>query len=101
MKQSVCALCSLIPALTLEIHSEAEFFAVRLGFDIPPEEKEFLKKRKVVVAKTFKKILSLDFQPEPEKVECSYVVFTNFANKLQKTTTNNTIGQKSRQVKMQ
>lgn len=67
-------MCSFTLAFTLEICSKGEFLAVRLDFDIPPEEKEFLKKRKVVVAQAFQKLLGLDSQPDPEKVECISVI---------------------------
>lgn len=61
--------CFLITALALEIHSKAEFLAVRMDFDIPPEEKEFVKKRKVVTAQAMQKLLGLESEPQPETVD--------------------------------
>lgn len=60
--------CFLITALDLEIHSKAEFLAVRMDFDIPPEEKEFVMKRKVVVAQATQKLLGLESEPQLETV---------------------------------
>ncbi|KAG7999834.1 Cytosolic phospholipase A2 zeta, partial [Nibea albiflora] len=55
--------------LDIETHEGMEKrVAVRLGSDIPPQEKEFLKKRKAVVAQALQKILGLGSPPEPEKV---------------------------------
>ncbi|XP_076599456.1 cytosolic phospholipase A2 zeta-like [Chaetodon auriga] len=55
--------------LDVETHEcEEEPLAVRLDFDIPPQEKEYLKKRKGVVAQALQKILGLGSQLEPEKV---------------------------------
>ncbi|XP_076599460.1 cytosolic phospholipase A2 zeta-like [Chaetodon auriga] len=56
------------------LDSEGEPLAVRLDFDIPPQEKEYLKKRKVVVAQALQKILGLGSQLEPEKVPTIAVV---------------------------
>ncbi|XP_076599468.1 cytosolic phospholipase A2 zeta-like [Chaetodon auriga] len=67
-------LCSASLAFTSDIHSEGEPLAVRLDFDIPPQEKEYLKKRKVVVAQALQKILGLGSQLEPEKVPTIAVV---------------------------
>nr|XP_046258518.1 cytosolic phospholipase A2 beta [Scatophagus argus] len=55
--------------LDMETHEgDDEILAVRLDFDIPPEEKEYLKKRKVVVAQALQNILGLASQPEPTEV---------------------------------
>lgn len=64
--------CFLITALALEIHSKAEFLAVRMDFDIPTEEKEFVKKRKVVVAQAMQKLLGLESEPQPETVDIHF-----------------------------
>lgn len=68
IKLCILVLRSLSLASTLEIYSKEEFFAVRLDIDIPPEEKEFLKKRKVVVGQAFQKLFGLNTQLCPEKV---------------------------------
>uniref|UniRef100_A0A672ZX05 Phospholipase A2 n=1 Tax=Sphaeramia orbicularis TaxID=375764 RepID=A0A672ZX05_9TELE len=47
---------------------------VRLDFDIPPAEKEFLKKRKVGVAKALQKLLGLQTPLRPDKVPTIAVV---------------------------
>ncbi|XP_070833985.1 cytosolic phospholipase A2 delta [Chaetodon trifascialis] len=61
--------------LDVETHEcEEEPLAVRLDFDIPPQEKEYLKKRKGVVAQALQKILGLGSQLEPEKVPTIAVV---------------------------
>lgn len=67
-KKSILVLRSLTRASTLEIYSKEEFLEVRLDTDIPPEEKEFLKKRKVVVGQAFQKLFGLKTQLCPEKV---------------------------------
>lgn len=54
--------------------SEEEYFAVRLDCNISPQEEEFLKKRKVVVAQALQKLLGLDFQPDPKVVPTIAVV---------------------------
>ncbi|KAM9345083.1 cytosolic phospholipase A2 zeta-like [Symphorus nematophorus] len=51
-----------------------ERLAIRLDFDIPPQEKDYLKKRKVVVAQALQKLLGLGSQPIPEKVPTVAVV---------------------------
>ncbi|XP_035519757.1 cytosolic phospholipase A2 zeta-like [Morone saxatilis] len=61
--------------LNVEMHEcEEESLAVRLDFNIPPQEKEYLKKRKVVVAQALQKLLGLGSQPEPKKVPTIAVV---------------------------
>ncbi|XP_051278850.1 cytosolic phospholipase A2 zeta isoform X2 [Dicentrarchus labrax] len=61
--------------LDMEMHEcEEESLAVRLDFDIPPQEKEYLKKRKVVVAQALQKLLGLGSQPDSEKVPTIAVV---------------------------
>ncbi|XP_051724626.1 cytosolic phospholipase A2 delta isoform X1 [Ctenopharyngodon idella] len=47
---------------------------VRLGFDIPMEEKNFLVKRRKVVSQAFQKALNLSSAPEPSKVPLVAVV---------------------------
>ncbi|CAB1343553.1 unnamed protein product, partial [Coregonus sp. 'balchen'] len=47
---------------------------VRLDFDVPPEEKEFLKKRKVLVGQALQKELGLSSPPDPKKVPVIAVV---------------------------
>ncbi|KAM9394923.1 cytosolic phospholipase A2 zeta [Salvelinus alpinus] len=49
-------------------------FKVRLDFDIPPEEKEFLKKRKVLVGQALRKELGLTSPPDPKKLPVIAVV---------------------------
>ncbi|XP_063731568.1 cytosolic phospholipase A2 zeta-like [Eleginops maclovinus] len=49
-------------------------FGVRLDFDIPCQEKEFLKKRKVVVAEALQNFLGLGSLPQPHKVPTIAVV---------------------------
>ena len=73
VKDCFLALCYVTLAFTLEIHSEEERLAVRLDVDIPTQEKEYLKKRKVVVAQALQKILGLGSPPETKKVKCNYL----------------------------
>ncbi|KAF7667859.1 hypothetical protein LDENG_00040870 [Lucifuga dentata] len=47
---------------------EAERLAVRLEFDIPHQEKEYLKKRKPLVGQTLQKLLGLSSPPESNKM---------------------------------
>ncbi|XP_055028390.2 cytosolic phospholipase A2 zeta-like [Misgurnus anguillicaudatus] len=49
---------------------------VRLGFDIPKEEKTFLVKRSKVVSQALQKVLNLTTTPEPSKVPVIAVVST-------------------------
>ncbi|XP_020337275.1 cytosolic phospholipase A2 zeta [Oncorhynchus kisutch] len=49
-------------------------FEVRLDFDIPPEEKEFLNKRKVLVGQALQKELGLTSPPDPKKLPVVAVV---------------------------
>ncbi|XP_035859477.1 cytosolic phospholipase A2 zeta-like [Sander lucioperca] len=51
-----------------------ERLVVRLDLDIPPQEKEYLKKRKVVVAQALQKMLGLGSPPETKKVPIVAVV---------------------------
>ncbi|XP_039639450.1 cytosolic phospholipase A2 zeta [Perca fluviatilis] len=55
-------------------NGEEERLAVRLDVDIPTQEKEYLKKRKVVVAQALQKILGLGSPPETKKVPTVAVV---------------------------
>ncbi|XP_069579116.1 cytosolic phospholipase A2 beta [Brachyistius frenatus] len=56
-------------ALDLETReSKEEDLSVRLGCDIPPQEKEYLKKRSVIVAPALEKILGLSCPLESGKV---------------------------------
>lgn len=41
---------------------------VRMDFDIPVQEKDFLEKRRVVVGQALQKVLNLASPPEPKKV---------------------------------
>ncbi|XP_029986111.1 cytosolic phospholipase A2 zeta-like [Sphaeramia orbicularis] len=64
---------------TVDIHLETsdsvkDHLDVRLDFDIPPAEKEFLKKRKVGVAKALQKLLGLQTPLRPDKVPTIAVV---------------------------
>ncbi|XP_064790417.1 cytosolic phospholipase A2 zeta-like [Oncorhynchus masou masou] len=64
---------------TVDLHLRAEDclddeFEVRLDFDIPPEEKEFLKKRKVLVGQALQKELGLSSAPDPKNVPVIAVV---------------------------
>ncbi|KAM9345079.1 LOW QUALITY PROTEIN: cytosolic phospholipase A2 zeta-like [Symphorus nematophorus] len=59
----------------METHEcDEEPHAICLEVDIPPQEKEYLKKRKVVVAQALQKLLGLGSQPAPEKVPTVAVV---------------------------
>ncbi|XP_074501749.1 cytosolic phospholipase A2 zeta [Sebastes fasciatus] len=61
--------------LDMETHEcEEVWLGVRLDFDIPLQEKEYLKKRKVVVAQAFQKLLGLGSPLEPEKVPTIAIV---------------------------
>ncbi|XP_030011564.1 cytosolic phospholipase A2 zeta-like isoform X3 [Sphaeramia orbicularis] len=53
---------------------EEEELDVRMEFDIPHEEKEFLKKRKVVVAQSLQKLLGLECPLKPDQVPTIAVV---------------------------
>ncbi|XP_030011021.1 cytosolic phospholipase A2 zeta-like isoform X2 [Sphaeramia orbicularis] len=53
---------------------EEEELDVRMEFDIPHEEKEFLKKRKVVVAQSLQKLLGLKCPLKPDQVPTIAVV---------------------------
>jgi hypothetical protein len=66
----------------LSIHSLDDEFEVRLDFDIPPEEKEFLKKRKVLVGQALQKELGLSSSPDPKKVHGDefYALITHCTN---------------------
>lgn len=81
VKDCFSALCYVALAFTLEIHSKEERLVVRLDLDIPPQEKEYLKKRKVVVAQALQKMLGLGSPPETKKVKCNYLhcYFCTFA----------------------
>uniref|UniRef100_A0A8D0A4D0 PLA2c domain-containing protein n=1 Tax=Sander lucioperca TaxID=283035 RepID=A0A8D0A4D0_SANLU len=74
VKDCFSALCYVALAFTLEIHSKEERLVVRLDLDIPPQEKEYLKKRKVVVAQALQKMLGLGSPPETKKVPIVAVV---------------------------
>lgn len=55
--------------------------AVRLEFDIPPQEKEFLKKRKLIVGQNMQKLFGLDSPPSASQVKNSswnFVLFGSF-----------------------
>ncbi|XP_071368771.1 cytosolic phospholipase A2 zeta-like [Centroberyx affinis] len=55
----------------LNLHTDdgmEEGLAVRMDFDIPPQEKEYLEKRKVVVGQALQKLLGLSSPPGPKKV---------------------------------
>ncbi|XP_071401263.1 cytosolic phospholipase A2 zeta-like [Centroberyx affinis] len=55
--------------LELQTHDcMEEGLEVRLDFDIPPQEKEYLEKRKVVVGQALQKLLGLSSPPGPKKV---------------------------------
>uniref|UniRef100_A0A668AID6 PLA2c domain-containing protein n=1 Tax=Myripristis murdjan TaxID=586833 RepID=A0A668AID6_9TELE len=49
-------------------------FGMRLDFDIPPQEREFLQKRKVLVGQALQKLLGLSSPLEPKKVPVIAVV---------------------------
>ncbi|XP_068183643.1 cytosolic phospholipase A2 beta isoform X2 [Antennarius striatus] len=53
---------------------EDDYMAVRLDFDIPKEEKEFIKKRKVVVSQALQKLLGLEAPPRHEKLPTVAIV---------------------------
>ncbi|XP_019737733.1 cytosolic phospholipase A2 beta isoform X2 [Hippocampus comes] len=42
--------------------------AIRLDFDIPQQEKEYLKKRKLIVGQKMQKLFGLDLPPSPDQV---------------------------------
>ncbi|XP_049591832.1 cytosolic phospholipase A2 beta-like isoform X2 [Syngnathus scovelli] len=53
----------------VETHECADdHIALRLDFDIPPQEKEFLKKRKLIVGQNMQKLFGLDTPPSPDQV---------------------------------
>uniref|UniRef100_UPI003AADD13B cytosolic phospholipase A2 zeta-like isoform X1 n=1 Tax=Centroberyx gerrardi TaxID=166262 RepID=UPI003AADD13B len=55
--------------LELQTHDcMEEGLEVRMDFDIPPQEKEYLEKRKVVVGQALQKLLGLSSPPGPKKV---------------------------------
>ncbi|XP_033978302.1 cytosolic phospholipase A2 zeta-like [Trematomus bernacchii] len=63
--------------IELHLHTHdgtEETFGVRLDFDIPSQEKEFLKKRKDVVAQALQNFLGLGSLPQPNKVPTIAVV---------------------------
>ncbi|XP_063731564.1 cytosolic phospholipase A2 zeta isoform X2 [Eleginops maclovinus] len=63
--------------IDLQLHThegKQDTFGVRLDFDIPSQEKEFLKKRKVVVAEALQNFLGLGSLPQPDKVPTIAVV---------------------------
>ncbi|KAJ4948549.1 hypothetical protein JOQ06_020082, partial [Pogonophryne albipinna] len=63
--------------IKLDLHTHdgtEETFGVRLDFDIPSQEKEFLKKRKDVVAQALQNFLGLGSLPQPNKVPTIAVV---------------------------
>ncbi|XP_077352328.1 cytosolic phospholipase A2 beta [Festucalex cinctus] len=45
-----------------------EYIAVRLDFDIPQQEKEYLKKRKLIVGQKMQQLFGLDSPPSPDQV---------------------------------
>ncbi|XP_077351530.1 cytosolic phospholipase A2 beta-like [Festucalex cinctus] len=55
--------------LNIETHECAnDHIAVRMDFDIPPQEKEYLKKRKVIVGQNMRKLFGLDTTPSPDQI---------------------------------
>ncbi|XP_061913871.1 cytosolic phospholipase A2 beta-like [Entelurus aequoreus] len=54
--------------LNVETHESLDNLAVRLDFDIPQQEKEYLKKRKTIVGQNMQHIFGLDSPPPPNKV---------------------------------
>ncbi|XP_048047221.1 cytosolic phospholipase A2 delta isoform X2 [Megalobrama amblycephala] len=61
----------------LQLNTEGRYdeqLDVRLGFDIPMEEKNFLVKRRKVVSQALQKALNLSSAPEPSKVPLVAVV---------------------------
>ncbi|XP_037127808.1 cytosolic phospholipase A2 beta isoform X2 [Syngnathus acus] len=55
--------------LNVETHECVDdHLALRLDFDIPPQEKEFLKKRKLIVGQNMQKLFGLDTPPSPDQV---------------------------------
>uniref|UniRef100_UPI003AABA0C7 cytosolic phospholipase A2 zeta-like n=1 Tax=Centroberyx gerrardi TaxID=166262 RepID=UPI003AABA0C7 len=57
--------------MDLDLHTDdgtEEGLAVRMDFDIPPQEKEYLEKRKVVVGQALQKLFGLSSPPGPKKV---------------------------------
>ncbi|XP_054653674.1 cytosolic phospholipase A2 beta-like isoform X2 [Dunckerocampus dactyliophorus] len=55
--------------LNVETHESVDnHLAVRLDFDIPQQEKEYLKKRKLFVGQNMQKLFGLDSPPSPNKV---------------------------------
>ncbi|XP_029925717.1 cytosolic phospholipase A2 zeta-like [Myripristis murdjan] len=60
--------------LELQAHDRAEGLEMRLDFDLPPQETEYLKKRKGFVGQALQKMLALSSPPEFEKVPVIAVV---------------------------
>ncbi|XP_061694069.1 cytosolic phospholipase A2 zeta-like [Syngnathoides biaculeatus] len=55
--------------LNMETHEcNDDDIAVRLDFDIPQQEKEYLKKRKLVVGQKMQELFGLDSPPSPDQV---------------------------------
>ncbi|KAJ8287363.1 hypothetical protein COCON_G00000220 [Conger conger] len=60
--------------LKLKTKDCSEELDVRLGFDIPAEEKQFLEKRGAVVSRALQELLNLPSTPEPHQVPVVAVV---------------------------
>nr|XP_057912632.1 cytosolic phospholipase A2 zeta-like [Doryrhamphus excisus] len=55
--------------LNIETHESVDNpLAVRMDFDIPQQEKEYLKKRKIIVRQNMQNLFGLDSPPSPNKV---------------------------------
>lgn len=61
-------MCTLV--FTKSIYSMQEHLAVRIDYDIPTQEKEYLKKRKVITAQALKKTLGLSAPLQSKEVKC-------------------------------
>ncbi|XP_078128687.1 cytosolic phospholipase A2 zeta isoform X2 [Sander vitreus] len=78
-EKQACKVSLVINQDTVDLDMETykgteEHLAVRLDLDIPPQEKAYLKKRKVVVAQALQKMLGLASPPETKKVPTVAVV---------------------------
>ncbi|KAJ8289414.1 hypothetical protein GJAV_G00001040 [Gymnothorax javanicus] len=60
--------------LQLKNKDRSEQLDVRLGFDIPLEEKRFLEKRRAVVSRALQEVLNLPSSPAPQQVPVVAVV---------------------------
>ncbi|XP_051937152.1 cytosolic phospholipase A2 beta-like [Hippocampus zosterae] len=77
--EHTCKVSLVIDQDTVDLDVEThecvdDHIAVRLDFDIPPQEKEFLKKRKLIVGQNMQKLFGLDSPPSASQVPTIAVV---------------------------